>query len=233
VIFGAAAFPIFGGLYYWFPKVTGRMYHERLGQASFWLIFMGMNLTFFPMHIVGLLGMPRRDYTYPAGMGWTALNLIESVGAYVLAVGLFVMVGNLAHSRFKGEPAGDDPFDGGTLEWATTSPPPPYNFPVIPKATSAYPMWDREDREEDVRKLNRGEMVLDEGHETPGTSVLDADWEETLEMPSNSPWPITLALLMGGMFTMLLIGHPVVAGGFAVLCALVLAAWHAKEPKEA
>src|SRR5205814_7178028 len=87
VIFGAAVFPILGGLYYWFPKVTGRMYHERWGQASFWVSFAGMNLTFFPMHIVGLLGMPRRQYTYPGDLGWTGYNVVESIGAYLLAAG--------------------------------------------------------------------------------------------------------------------------------------------------
>src|SRR4051812_8696243 len=185
VIFGAAVFPILGGLYYWFPKVTGRMYSERWGKASFWLTFTGTTITFFPMHIVGLLGMPRRQYTYHGGLGWTGYNLIESIGAYLLAAGLLMVVANLAISRFRGAVAGPDPFAGPTLEWATTSPPPPYNYAVIPKVTSPYPMWEPEDREEDARKLERGEMVLDEGHETPATSVLDAEWDEILDMPSD------------------------------------------------
>src|SRR5207248_8408260 len=102
VIFGAAVFPILGGLYYWFPKVTGRMYDERIGQLSFWLAFAGTALTFFPMHIVGLLGMPRRVYTYPNGLGWSGYNLVESIGAYVLASGLLLIVGNLLVSAFRG-----------------------------------------------------------------------------------------------------------------------------------
>ena len=147
VIFGAAVFPLLGGMYYWFPKVTGRMYYERWGQASFWLTFVGMNLTFFPMHILGLDGMPRRDYTYPRGLGWSALNLIESIGSYLLAAGLLTVAVNLAISLFRGERVGNDPWGGDTLEWSTTSPPPEYNYAVIPTVSSPYAMWDREDRE--------------------------------------------------------------------------------------
>src|ERR671937_571294 len=167
VIFGAAVFPVLGGMYYWFPKVTGRMYFERWGQASFWLSFIGMNLTFFPMHILGLEGMPRRDYTYPGGMGWTGLNLLETVGAYLLATGLLAVFVNLAVSVFRGARVGNDPWEGDTLEWATTSPPPPYNYAVIPRVSSPYAMWDRDDREADARALARGERTLERGHETP------------------------------------------------------------------
>jgi cytochrome c oxidase subunit I+III len=233
VIFGAAVFPILGGMYYWFPKVTGRMYHERIGQLSFWLSFVGTALTFFPMHIVGLLGMPRRQYTYPSGLGWTGYNLIESIGAYVLAAGLVLVVANLAVSLFKGAVAGNDPFGGATLEWSTTSPPPEYNYPVIPMVTSAYAMWDADDREEDVRRLSRGELVLEEGHETPASSVLDADWDEILEMPSSSAWPITLAAMLTGITVMLLGRHTIAVAVFAGLAALALLAWHSKEPQEA
>src|SRR4051812_22939994 len=138
VIFGAAVFPLLGGLYYWFPKVTGRMYHEGVGKLSFWLAFLGTALTFFPMHIVGLLGMPRRQYTYPADVGWGTVNLLETLGSYVLAAGLLLVAANLAFSRFRGPVAGKDPFDGATLEWATTSPPLPFNFTVIPAISSPY-----------------------------------------------------------------------------------------------
>jgi cytochrome c oxidase subunit I+III len=232
VIFGAAVFPILGGMYYWFPKVTGRMYDERAGKISFWLSFLGMNLTFFPMHILGLEGMPRRQYTYPGGLGWTGLNLLESIGAYILAVGLLLVVVNLAVSFFRGAPAGNDPFGGDTLEWSTTSPPPHYNYPVIPKVTSPYPMWDAEDREEDTRKLDRGELVLEEGHETPASTVLDAEWDEILDMPSESWTPITLAVALAATFTMLLLQHYVTAAAFAGIAFLVLGSWHWREPQE-
>jgi heme/copper-type cytochrome/quinol oxidase subunit 1 len=233
VIFGAAVFPILGGMYYWFPKVTGRMYHERVGQASFWLTFAGSNLTFFPMHILGLIGMPRRQYTYPSGLGWTGYNLVESIGAYLLASGLLLVVVNLAVSLRRGERVGGDPWGGETLEWSTTSPPPPYNYPVIPRVTSPYPMWDRQDREEDARRLARGEGVLELGHETPASTVLDAEADEILSMPAESPWPVALAATVAGGFAMLLLAHYVTAAIFAGLAMLVLVAWHAGEPEAA
>src|SRR3954469_24856337 len=139
IIFGAAVFPILGGLYYWFPKVTGRLYHERAAQISFWLTFFGTALTFFPMHIVGLLGMPRRVYTYKPHLGWDAYNLSETIGSFILAAGLLLIFANLVWSRFRGAPSGPGPVRGGTLEWATSSPPPEYNFAVSPKVTSPYP----------------------------------------------------------------------------------------------
>jgi cytochrome c oxidase subunit I+III len=233
VIFGAAVFPLIGGLFFWFPKVTGRMYHERVGQASFWLSFVGMNLTFFPMHIVGLLGMPRRQYTYPGGMGWTGLNLVESIGAYLLAAGLLSVAVNLAVSAFRGARVGHDPWLAPTLEWATTSPPPDYNYAVIPKISSPYPMWDREDREEDAANLAAGRMVLEEGHETPASTVVDAEWDEVLEMPSHSPWPPVLALSMSGIFAFVLLQQWLAAAIFCVVAFAILAAWHATEPQEA
>jgi cytochrome c oxidase subunit 1/cytochrome c oxidase subunit I+III len=233
VIFGAAVFPILGGIYYWFPKLTGRLYHERAGQASFWLTFAGTMLTFFPMHIVGLLGMPRRTYTYESGLGWQTLNLLETLGSYVLASGLLLMVANLTISRFRGPPAGDDPWGGDTLEWATTSPPRPYNFPVIPKVTSPYAMWDKEDREVDEQRLARGVLTLEEGHETPATATLDAELDEVLEMPSDSWAPLLLAASLSAIFVMLLTGHWTTALVFAGVAAVVLAGWHWKEPQEA
>src|SRR5204862_5294794 len=182
VIFGAAVFPILGGLYYWFPKVTGRMYHEGVGKLSFWITFVGTALTFFPMHIVGLLGMARRVYTYPDHLGWGPYNLIETAGAYVLAAGLLLIAWNLLWSRLRGAPAGNDPFYGGTLEWTTSSPPPHHNFAVIPKVTSPYPNWDREDREEDRDRLERGVLTLERDHETPASTVVDGRLDEILEM---------------------------------------------------
>jgi cytochrome c oxidase subunit I len=233
IIFGAAVFPILGGMYYWFPKVTGRLYDEGLAKLSFWLTFVGTALTFFPMHLIGLLGMPRRVYTYPSSLGWGAYNLSETIGAFILTAGLLLIFWNLAYSRFRGAPAGPDPFFGGTLEWATTSPPPPYNFPVIPTVTSAYPNWDAEDRQADLRRLERGENVLDEGHETPASTVIDAVPDEVLEMPGESPWPLAVAVCTGLLFVMLLTQHYVVAGVFAGFALLCVAVWHAQEPVEA
>ncbi|HXV05817.1 MAG TPA: cytochrome c oxidase subunit I [Solirubrobacterales bacterium] len=231
VIFGAAVFPLLGGMYYWFPKVTGRMYHEGWGQASFWLTFVGMNITFFPMHILGLDGMPRRQYTYPPGMGWTGLNLIETLGSYLLAAGLISVIVNLAVSFFRGARAGNDPWEGDTLEWSTTSPPPAYNYAVIPTVSSPYAMWDRKDRERDLRNLEEGEKVLAQGHETVATTAVDAEWDEILEMPSHSPWPPVVALAIAGVFAMLLLGQWIAAGVFALLAMAPLGAWLWKEPQ--
>jgi cytochrome c oxidase subunit I+III len=229
VIFGAAVFPILGGLYFWFPKVTGRMYHEGVGVVSFWLAFVGTALTFFPMHILGLIGMPRRDYTYPSGMGWTGLNLVETIGSYILAAGLVLIVVNLARSLVRGKMAGPDPWGAPTLEWATTSPPPEYNFAVIPAVTSPYPVWDIEDRAADRRALDTGARVFEEGEQTPSSSVLDGDWDEVLEPPSQSGKPIVFALVLSVVFTMLLLEHWVTAGVFAAVAALVLVWWHHDE----
>jgi cytochrome c oxidase subunit I+III len=223
IIFGAAVFPILGGMYYWFPKVTGRLYHERWAQASFWVTFIGTILTFFPMHLVGLDGMTRRVYTYHSGFGWGTSNLIETIGAFILAAGLLMIFGNLAWSRFRGAPSGPDPFHGGTLEWATTSPPPPYNFAVIPTVQSPYPNWDRSDTAVEVG----------EGHETATTTVRDGLLDEVVKMPSESGWPIALAAIVSVLFVMLLTSHVIVAGIFAGLAALVLVAWHVHEPEHA
>jgi cytochrome c oxidase subunit I+III len=144
-----------------------------------------------------------------------------------------MIVVNLVISYRRAEPAGDDPFGGDTLEWSVSSPPPAYNFPVIPKVTSPYAMWDREDREGDARRLEQGDLVLEGGHETPSSTILDGDWDEILDMPSVSWTPFLVSITLLGMFIMLLSQHYAVALGFAVLTGLVLAAWHWKEPQAA
>ncbi|HEY5662064.1 MAG TPA: cbb3-type cytochrome c oxidase subunit I [Gaiellaceae bacterium] len=232
IIFGAAVFPIFGGMYYWFPKVTGKLYFELPGQISFWVLFAGTNLLFFPMHIVGLLGMPRRVYTYPSGIGWTAYNLAESIGGYLTLVGILLLLGNLVVSYFRGEPAGPDPWHGPTLEWTISSPPPEYNFAVVPKVTSPYPNWDAADREEDRRHLDEGVLVLQHGHEQPAVTPVDARFAEIVEMPHESPWPVILAFTLSLVFVMLVIHKYGVAGIMGILCLLALVGWHSKEPQE-
>ena len=142
VLIGGLLFNIFAAIYYWYPKVTGRMLDEKLGRLHFWIFVTGFYITFFTMHFPGLLGMPRRIYTYDAGRGWDTLNLICSLGVAVQAVGLLFFVWNLIRSYRKGEVAGDDPWDAWTLEWSTTSPPPEYNFERIPVVHSRRPLWD-------------------------------------------------------------------------------------------
>jgi cytochrome c oxidase subunit I len=143
VLMGGTVFGVFAGLYYWFPKVTGRLLSETLGKWHFWTMFAGFNLTFFPMHIVGLLGMPRRIYTYGGGMGWDTLNLLATVGAFVLAISVALLLINLVWGLRRGQPAGNDPWDAQTLEWTVSSPPPVYNFATIPVVASRRPFWDQ------------------------------------------------------------------------------------------
>ena len=142
VLIGGLVFTIFAALYYWFPKISGRMYNETLGKWHFWLFLIGFHLTFDFMHIPGVLGMPRRIYTYEAGRGWEIWNLIISVGVIFQIAGVLCWVVNFLWSYFKGKPAGNDPWDAWTLEWSTTSPPPDYNFAMIPVVRSRRPLWD-------------------------------------------------------------------------------------------
>ncbi|MGH3026165.1 MAG: cbb3-type cytochrome c oxidase subunit I, partial [Gaiellaceae bacterium] len=228
IIFGAAVFPLLGGMYYWFPKVTGRMYHERLAQASFFVTFAGTTLTFFPMHIVGLLGMTRRVYTYDAGLGWGIYNLLETIGGFTLAFGLLMILANLVWSYRRNVPAGMDPFNGGTLEWTIPSPPPAYNFAVVPTVTSAYPNWDTADREHDVGKLERGELVLAGGHKTPASTVNDAVLDEVVDMPSESPWPVVLGLTITLALALVLLSHYLFAAALLGIALLELVGWHAE-----
>jgi len=142
VIVGAILFMVFAGFYYWFPKVTGRMYSERLARLHFWLFLIGFHLTFDFMHVPGLLGMPRRIYTYEPGRGWDVWNLIVTIGVVFQAAGVLVLVWNLVSSMLRGPQAFADPWDAWTLEWSTSSPPPEYNFATIPTVRSRRPLWD-------------------------------------------------------------------------------------------
>jgi cytochrome c oxidase subunit 1 len=142
VLMGGSVLAIFAGIYYWFPKITGRMLSEGMGKASFWLMLVGFHMTFLVQHALGLSGMPRRVYEYPAGVGWTAYNLISTIGSFVLALGVLVTIVNVARSLKVGAVAGPDPWKGNTLEWFTTSPPPVNNFDVIPRVRSVEPMRD-------------------------------------------------------------------------------------------
>jgi cytochrome c oxidase subunit I len=139
---GGFVFGVFAAIYYWFPKATGRLLSEKLGQWHFWLFCIGFNLTFMPQHFLGFLGMPRRIYTYAPGRGWELGNMLSSIGAMIQAAGVLVFVWNVIRSLRQGEPAGDDPWDAWTLEWATTSPPPEYNFEQLPEVRSSRPLWD-------------------------------------------------------------------------------------------
>ena len=142
VLMGGAVFAIMAGVYYWYPKMTGRLLDERLGKISFWVTFVGFNATFFVQHALGLSGMPRRIYTYQPGLGWSTYNLISSIGAYILGLGLCLSFYNFVRSAKHGKLAGPDPWKANTLEWFTSSPPPVNNFDSIPRVRSVEPMKD-------------------------------------------------------------------------------------------
>jgi cytochrome c oxidase subunit I len=142
VLMGGAVFSIFAGIYYWFPKMTGRLLNEKLGKWSFWVMFIGFNLTFFVQHALGLSGMPRRIYTYQPGLGWSTYNLISTIGSFILAVGILMTIVNIAINYKRGRVAGPDPWKGNTLEWFVPSPPPVNNFDTVPRVRSVEPMRD-------------------------------------------------------------------------------------------
>ena len=201
VLIGINVFPVVGATYFWFPKFTGRLMDERLGRWNFWTMFIGFNIGFFPMHISGLMGMPRRVYTYADGMGWDWINLITTIGSYIFAIGVLLFLINVWKSYRKGPLAGDNPWDAPSLEWATTSPPPPYNFVVIPTVASRHPLWeDRLQQHEGEGSHVDAGLVLDHGREAIGTSSLDATPDIILRMPRDSYAPVILALTATTIF---------------------------------
>jgi cytochrome c oxidase subunit I+III len=191
VLIGGAVFPLLGALYYWMPKITGRKMSERMGKINFWILFIGFNLTFFPMHQLGLNGMPRRVYTYRAETGWGDLNLLATVGAALLGVGVLLFVANFLWSRRFGELAGDDPWGGDSLEWSTTSPPPGYDFLHLPTVRGRHPMWERDENQPVVVGLrtDRREVLV--------TRTLDAEPDHREIQPGPAWSPLFLALATG------------------------------------
>jgi cytochrome c oxidase subunit 1 len=233
VLFGGSMMGIFGGIYYYFPKMTGRLLSERLGSWHFWLTFVGMNLTFFPMHYSGLMGMPRRIYRYDAGQGWESFNMMSSIGTAILIIGTGVFIWNFFVSRRRGAIAGNDPWGAPTLEWSIPSPPPEYNFARIPRVTSRLPLWDLTSPRlnAEVPHTERGDRRVDvdvaaqhvgHGHPNPtsnrpqqaaesGMHIEHATGKTARElgipMPNPTIKPLICALGMTIMFTGLLFIH--------------------------
>ena len=225
---GGAMFPVLAAIYYWFPKMTGRKLNETLGKQNFWLTFIGFNLTFFPMFILGIEGMRRRVYTYQTGQGWDTLNLLATIGALMVAVGILLFIINLVISWRGGEPAGDNPWQAGTLEWATSSPPPVYNFRNLPLVRRREPIWSAdpgqpvtvvpmETVEPDMTDLSKRETIL--------TSFLEAQPEGILRIQEDSLIPFLLAGSMALLFVGLLIWQPIVIGLAALLVIIFIFAW--------
>jgi cytochrome c oxidase subunit I len=189
VLIGGALFPLFGAFYYWFPKWTGRMSSERLGRLSFWLLFVGFNVTFFPLHYLGILGMPRRVYTYQQGLGWGPLNALASAGAVIIVLSVLTTLANFVMSARTGAVAGDNPWAADTLEWSIASPPPDYNFLHLPVVSGPNALWDAAPDQPYVvgQPYNKRELLI--------TRVLDAQPDHREELPDHSFVPFILAVV--------------------------------------
>ena len=225
VLIGINVFPVVGATYLWFPKFTGRLMDETLGRWNFWTMFAGFNLAFLPMHLSGLWGMPRRVYTYPAEMGLGAINMVTTVGSFLFAFGVLLFFVNVAKSWKSGAPSGANPWDASSLEWSVPSPPPPYNFAVIPTIVSRYPLWEDRLDESNLRSNLEEGLVLDHGKETLATTLLDAVPARILKMPQDTMIPFFLGIGLSVLFVGLLLkSSPViVVGGLA--CASCLIGW--------
>jgi cytochrome c oxidase subunit I+III len=223
VLIGGAVFPLIGGVHYWYPKMTGRMPSEVLGKVSFWTLFVGFNVTFFPQHILGLKGMPRRVYTYPPDVGWNALNLVSSLGAVLLAVGGVLFVYNVIRSLRLGAIAGDNPWNADSLEWGTASPPPVYNFAELPVVEGRHALWDRTFPAPVVTGVSpdRREVLV--------TDVLDAAPVYRDLFPEPSMWPFVTAVVSSAMLIAIIFtpwGLPI--GAVPVAVALIGWFWPKK-----
>jgi cytochrome c oxidase subunit 1 len=218
VLIGGAVFPLLGILVYWYPKITGRMMDETLGKIGFWMIFLGFQLAFFPMHWSGMLGMPRRVYTYPAGLGLELPNLLSTIGAFVVALAVVLFVVNGLVSLYRGRIAGPNPWGAASLEWATSSPPAVYNFAHIPVVESKTPLWDNAGELPVVTglRVDEKEMLL--------TTVVAATPDLREPVPEPSLWPLISAIAVGVVFISSIFSPWAIAVGL-VPCGIALTAW--------
>jgi cytochrome c oxidase subunit 1 len=225
VLIGGAVFPLIGALYYWFPKMTGRMMSERLGRWNFWLFFIGFNLTFFPMHQLGLQGMPRRVYTYLPETGWGELNMVATAGAVILAVAVLMYLANVAISLRRGVLAGDNPWGADSLEWAIPSPAPVYNFLYIPMVNSRAPLWTRLPDQPVVTGM-RSDIL-----EVLITDTLDATPDHRHMLDGPSIWPFATAVAVGtGIIVVIFTPWGVVLGSVLSFITLTFWFWPSGKP---
>jgi cytochrome c oxidase subunit I+III len=236
VLIGGVVFPLFAGLYYWLPKVTGRLLDERLGRWNFWVMFVFFNVAFFPMHVSGLLGMPRRVYTYPAGIGLDTLNLISTIGAFGFAVGIGLFVLNVIWSRKRGREAESNPWGSDSLEWSETSPPPDAQFVRIPVVRSRLPLWEQQDllpheptlvrQMEDLNARParwRGALVV---------STLDATPMAIAHVPTSTIAPFTMAVAFLAIFAGALVDEVLMLAFGGALTAVALFLWFRPQSSE-
>ena len=234
VLIGGVGFPIFAGIYYWWPKFTGRLLNERLGKLSFWLLFIGVNVTFFPMHIVGLLGMPRRVYTYPSGLGWEVWNLISTAGVFLIVPGILLFIANIIYSKRRGAPAGANPWGGDTLEWAVPSPPLDHGWSVLPIVHSRHPLWDQTAVSEGDAKLERFVEALAQWPLRWRAALIvrttDALPEEVFRVAGPSVWPFVTAIGVVAIFAaeLLKLRLGALAGALVVVAGAI--GWNWPEP---
>jgi cytochrome c oxidase subunit 1 len=220
VLIGGAVFPLVGAVYFWFPKITGRMMSERMGRWNFWLALVGFNATFFPMHILGILGMPRRVYTYSDIPGWASLNLFITISAMLFFASFILLLLNVFMSCRNGELAGENPWEAGTLEWATASPPTSYNFARIPLVTHSEPLWSTPGLLPvfDGLSSDRREVLI--------TTVTDAQPNLRESSPRPSIWPLVSASLVALTFlASIFTPWAVVWGALPIGVALTLWFW--------
>ncbi|HEX2197196.1 MAG TPA: cbb3-type cytochrome c oxidase subunit I, partial [Burkholderiales bacterium] len=222
VLIGGAVFPLFGAWYYWFPKITGRMMSERLGKWNFWLFFVGFNVAFYPMHHLGMQGMPRRVYTYAESTGWGTLNLIATLGAAMIALSVLLFVVNAVRSLRAGSPAGDNPWNAATLEWASASPPPSYNFDKVPIVRGRDPLWEEAPVPASEPRAVTG--LAEKSREALVTTVVEALPDHRSTFPNPSIWPFASAVAVATLFISSVF-TPWAAVWGAIPVAIAVTAW--------
>ncbi|MEX2289447.1 MAG: cytochrome c oxidase subunit I [Mycobacteriales bacterium] len=236
VLIGGVVFPIFAGIYYWFPKLTGRLLDERLGRWNFWLLFIGTNVAFFPMHQVGLMGMPRRVHTYEAGLGWGIYNLISTLGVLIIVPGIGVFIWNVVRSYRRGQEAGPNPWGADTLEWSLSSPPAEHAWSVLPIVRSRHPLWDQEELDRGEESLERFVHGISQWPLRWRAAVIvgtaDARPQEVFRVAGPSIWPLVagLGVVLIFLSELVKLRWGAAAGALVVVAAVIRWNWPQPPP---